>query len=266
MTVAAGELRRQRTLGEILGVALALYRKHFVTFFAVSLAAVPFNAATLFVDLGLRGDPLLRVAASFIGLAVSLVLMAAQARAVADVAEGMRLSFRHVYRRVLGQLGLLLATGAQIVIAAFVLVLTVIGIPLAVYLLVRWAFVPQVIAIDSLSVEREMVRLDSPFVAASRRNRIVTAIERLAPAAARLSGKAVDRNWWRTFGALISISLPVFFINAVPSNIISFVVSRPLGSSLGLVAGTITVPFFGIALTLLFFDLQSRERERASIA
>lgn len=269
MTVASGQLRGQETLGEIVVRSIALYRQHFVTFLAISLVGLPFRAATLlpyFKPPYAHSFSLVGGIAFLVSISVALFLEGAVARAVADIGDGSSLSVLRIFRRVLGRFVTLLATAVQTAVAAFVVALTIVGIPLAVYLVVRWTFFPQVIAIDNLSVDRDGWTLGDPFSFEPMWHRILTSFSRHAPPAARLSAKAVDGKWWHTFGSLIFFVVLVAVISVVPTNIVSSVVSRPVGSSVGLVIGTIMVPFYGIALTLLFFDLQGRQREPLSVA
>ena len=80
-----------------------------------------------------------------------------------------------------------------------------------------------------------------------------------------LSARVVQGSWWRTLGIIIMIwllaGLPTIAVTLL------FASATAIAANLAVAAVSIVVvPFTGAALTLLFFDLQSREREHAGIA
>ena len=80
-----------------------------------------------------------------------------------------------------------------------------------------------------------------------------------------LSARVVQGSWWRTLGIIIMIwllaGLPTIAVTLL------FASAAAIAANLAVAAVSIVVvPFTGAALTLLFFDLQSREREHAGIA
>jgi hypothetical protein len=237
MTVAPAQLRRRMTLGEILGGSLDLYRRHFRTFLTISLVGLPFSA--LFGYLVTR-DPRNQVLVDTVSLSnvvFELVVVAAVACAVAATADGIAPRCGSAYTQLLRQLGtfsLAILRGVGIVLLLFV---TILGIPFAVYLAVRWAFFPQMVVLEG-----------------------ARAGEALSD-----SSDIVQGHWWRTFGILFVVWLLAAIIGS-PATAINWTISSFIGVPLGIVIATLVLPFMGIAYTLLFFDLQSRERERVSTA
>jgi hypothetical protein len=115
--------------------------------------------------------------------------------------------------------------------------ITIIGIPFAIYLWIRWAFYPQAVVIE---------QTDSGD-------------------ALSLSADIVKGSWWRTFGIVIVISL----LAAVPSYGVAalFAWTSPIASALiSAVITTIVLPFTAGAFTLMFFDLSSRRSQHVSVA
>jgi hypothetical protein len=115
--------------------------------------------------------------------------------------------------------------------------MTIVGIPFAVYLWIRWSFFSQAVVIEN-QAPREAISL---------------------------SERIVKGSWWRTFGILLIVGLLVFIPSGVPGMILA-PVSYEASILMNTVMGVIVTPFGVIASTLLFFDLSSREKQRVSDA
>jgi len=227
-------------MGQIINTAIGLYRLNFGEFLAMAAVALPLNAAGAIVG-GLIEDEVtaavVTAAFTFPAVIVALVAQAAIARAVADVADGATPDFESVYRRILPYIGTLLLTVLRIIVIVLALGITIVGIPFAVYFMVRWAFFAQAIVIEGES----------------------------SSGATSLSARVVKGNWWRTLGILFIVGL----LASLPTGAVTLIFSAaaPIAGSLAsAVVAVIALPFSAGAATLLFFDLQSRERERVSIA
>lgn len=233
-------LRRPMDIGQIIDTAIRTYRLNFGEFLAIAAVAVPLNAAGAIIA-GLIADAVVGAIVSIALLIptviVSIIAQAAIARAVADVADGAVPDFESVYRRVLSRVGTLLVTVLRIIVIVLALFITIVGIPFAIYFAIRWAFVAQAIVIEGESSSGAM----------------------------ELSARVVKGSWWRTLGILIIVgllaSLPIGAVTLL------FSAATPIAGGLAsAVAAAVALPFSAGAGTLLFFDLQSRERERVSIA
>ena len=160
-------LPRKRRAGEIARVAGVLYRRHPGTFAAVGMVAIPIAALALLTGAVVRRLPLIGdlievsdtegtggrfVIASIISLAFGLlafvVITAAVAWIVGDQA-GVP-DARQALRAVAARAG---ALGSAFVIAAIVIIVLsffLLGIPIAVWLFVRWMFTAPVVMLEDL--------------------------------------------------------------------------------------------------------------------
>jgi hypothetical protein len=107
----------------------------------------------------------------------------------------------------------------------------------AAFLLVRWAFFVQAVVIEDVS----------------------------SGEAQSTSRQVVRGHWWRAFGVLLLLWLLAGIVGWAVMGI-TWAAPQLAGVLAGAAADILVLPFTGIAYTLLFFDLQSRERERVSIA
>ncbi len=118
-----------------------------------------------------------------------------------------------------------------------------IGLPLilpAVYLAVRWVFVPQTVMLDGAR----------------------------GPNALRRSWQVVEGAWWRTFGVVLLANLAAAIpglLVIVPLEALAEAADREAVSLVGtIVTDTITAPFVALVITLLFNDLLARKRAEAA--
>jgi hypothetical protein len=229
-------LRRPMELGQIIEGAIRTYRLHFGELLAIAAVTLPVNAIGAIIA-GLIEDKVIATAVT-IGFAVPAIVIglaaqAAIARAYADVADGETPDFESTYKRVLPAFGRLFVTALRIFIVVVALAITVVGIPFAIYFMIRWVFFAQAIVIEGES----------------------------SSGATDLSARIVQGHWWRTFGILIMVGL----LASVPAAVVSLVFSAaaPVAASLATgVVGVVVLPFSAGAETLLFFDLQARDRQR----
>jgi hypothetical protein len=172
-----------------------------------------------------------------LSLLVTVIATAAIARAVDDIAEGRPPDFNRSYRYVWDRLQTLLVAALRAVGPILLATVTIVGIPLAVYLFVRWVFLPQAIAVDDRSSDEALA----------------------------FSARIVKGHWWRTFGIL----LVVLLLASLPAIAVAILFASAAPIAYGLasaVVAVIVLPFMAGASTLLYFDLRSRERERGAIA
>ena len=240
MAIAPDQLRKPRDLSQIIDGAISLYRQNFGEFLGIAAVALPVDVVAAVVPGVIHNRIASLIATVLISiptLVVSIVVTAAIARAVADVADGHPADFNRAYRQVLDRLGALLLAALRVIGITVLIAMTVVGIPFAIYLGVRWFFIAQAVVIENTN----------PGDALS------------------LSADIVKGSWWRTFGIVIIVSLlaaiPSFGVGAL------FVWATPIASALiSAVIATIVRPFTAGAFTLLFFDLFSRENQRVSVA
>jgi hypothetical protein len=226
-------------MGQIVNTAIRVYRKNFGEFVAIAAVTLPISIATAIVMaiVGDNGDVVASWVSAGATVFISLIAEAAIIRAMIDIDEGTAADFNSAFRQALPLVGRLIATALRVVILVLLMGITIVGIPFAIYYMVRWAFFTQAIVVEDASFSE----------------------------ATNVSAKAVRGSWWRTLGILIMLGL----LAGLPSAAVAVIFSSadPAAASLAsAVAGAVVLPFSAVATTLLFFDLQSRERERVSVA
>jgi hypothetical protein len=238
MTIAPDQLRRPRDLTQIIDTALRLYRQNFGEFLAIAAVSLPFsivNGILLLVVPDLPVAVLAIVPISLVSTIVGIIAAAAIARAIGDIADGLPADFYRAYRQVLDHLGDLLLAALRAIVIPLLIAITIVGIPFAIYLGIRWSFFSQAVVIEN-KFPREAISL---------------------------SERIVKGSWWRTFGILLIVGLLVGIASGAVGMILA-PVSREGSTLLNSVMGVIVMPFGAGASTLLFFDLHSREREHVS--
>ena len=227
-------------LGQIIDAAIRIYRLNFGEFLAIAAVTLPVSAASAIIG-GLIADKVIAaivtVALAVPSVAIGLIAQAAIARAIADIDEGVAPDFNSIYGRILPRVGTLFLTALRVAVIVVALGITIVGIPFAIYFMVRWAFFTQTIVIDGETSGN----------------------------ATRASAHIVQGSWWRTFGILIMVGI----LASLPAAAVSllFSAASPVAANLAsAVVAVVVFPFSAGAITLLFFDLSSREREHVSIA
>ncbi len=244
-------LVRRRTSGQILRAALGLYREHRRTLLALGALFLPAAIVEGFaLEIVLAVTPLGALASTagtdsmvsatlalIVGgaghLVAAAIVVAGVARVAAEIEAGRRPGVRDAYRAVgerlnaaLGVLGisLLVVTGLS---------LTVVGIPVAIYMIIRWAVAQQ-----------------------------AGAVERLPPRAALARSRDLTRGrLLRTFrlAALVNV------IGAVSGPVVGiallFLTDLPLGAvnAVSSAVFVVTTPFVGASMALLYGDLVAAE-------
>lgn len=248
-------IRRSRGGGQILGAALRLYRRNAWTFIGIGAVFIPVAVLAsavqwvLFHLTGLSGlialdgrqgavTALLALLIGDIGGAfAAAAVTGAVSAALNELDAGRPLTARHAYT-LAGRNGRALggATAAQFVLIV-VLVVTVVGIPVAVYYFIRTSLFAQTCVLEDQ-----------------------TAIDSL-----RASARLTRRHWWRTFGFTTLINVVAILSGPLLGVLILLLTSQSLTfiDITGSIVYTLIVPYAAIALTLYYFDLQiSAQRRR----
>ena len=270
MTFAPGQLRRQMTFGEIVSGSLTLYRRNFATFLALVAVMLPIGmGVSIVMTVIVRTRPNMLVFDALLLLmlleqAANIVAIAVLACAVSDIADGLPATFNRSYGRILSHMRHLILSIARVfgLLVVAVFIVGMVGIfpfflianaisddpsPLlvlapmwffmaipVVYLTVRWALFPQAVVIENFA----------------------------SGGAMSYSTSLVKGHWWRTFGVVAAVTAAAL----LPGGIIGRIVPSVASAIAVTVIDLVVIPFAAGAYTLLFFDLQSRERERVSIA
>jgi hypothetical protein len=246
-TVERLPLPRRRRAGEIFRVAAVLYRRYPGTFAAVGAVTVPIAALALLTGAILTRLPLTgdfieisdtegtggRFAiASMIGVLFSILAFQLVSAAVAWIvgdAAGVRPHASSAWRAVGDRLQ---ALGTAVLLAAFIIFVLnffVIGVPIAVWLFVRWQFTAQVTMLEGLG----------------------------GFGALRRSAALVRGRWWHT--ALITLAVIVTIVGfgiVVGLLVLVLFTGLPLWALSAVIAlcNLVAMPFGALVMTYLYGD------------
>lgn len=257
------------SLDDILWHTWRLYRQHLWAYVAIAAAvAIPVwlieLAVALAVDLDetlsamaeaplsltpVSGNAAIDLPLSTATSLLSLLSVAALIRAAGDAWQGMTPEFTRSYRVALARYTSVLIATVRIFALIFLMGITIVGIPFAIHFALRWFFAQQTIVLENAR----------PSIAIG------------------ISSRAVRGRWWWVLGVILVIAI----LSWVPVVVLSLPLSliqtgiRELGDApdkvFGVLRNFITAvafafiqPIFVIGQTLLYFDLRTKERERAS--
>jgi hypothetical protein len=267
----AGVRLRPMGVGDVVDETFRLWRRHFVTFVvATAVVVVPATMMWLLFTIPFVGytesmaaagrtgrvpgaGQVLEMVALMVGVAVPLTVVSVLAylvnhgalvRLASEAVLGQPLQIGVAYRAAFGRLLSTLWASILVSLAVGLLLVTVIGTPVAIYLGVGWALYLPAIMIEGTSGR---------------------------PALSR-SSSLVGGHRWRMLGILIVLWLITWVLTSVPSgligafsgvaalsagpakvalDIVSYLLSAVIGSIFG------SVPL--IASTLLFYELRVRK-------
>jgi len=246
--VDLARLRARRAFGQLLRTSRRLYGRHWRTLVPIGLIAFPIVGGVNLLAQALANESavddtagragvhlaLADLAESF-GRPVAYALVAAVVIVcVRELTRGRPAGFRDSLRGAVGRFGRVVAAQLLATLATTLMLLTVIGIPFAVWKYVSWLFVQQEVLFTDKSI-RESFRGSSELVRGRwwHTLRVAAVLWLLSVAAGPLLGFA-----------LIFTAFPLFWINI-----------------LGSIVFALFIPLVAIGQTLLYFDLQVREEE-----
>ena len=243
-------LERRRSWGQMINAARRMYGSRLRVFMGIGLLFIPvgivisivqyllFQLFTLAPLVDTTGESNVMVAGLALGLGLLFTLVAlsfvqaATAQAMADIDLGRQVRALGAYRKALHKFPPLLGSVLIAFVVVVALELTFVGIPLAVWLLVRWSLLGQV------------VQLEGPGVVG----------------ALRRSGQLVHRHWWRV--ASITVGLAGLALIAGPVlGVLLLLVTDAAFNVVNLIAGLVYVvamPFVAVATTYLYHDVNVR--------
>ena len=119
------------------------------------------------------------------------------------------------------------------------LLITVIGIPFAVYYFIRTSLFAQACALEDQS----------------------------AIGSLRISARLTRRHWWRTLGLTLLIDAIAILSGPLLGVLILLLTARSLTfiDITGSIVYALVVPYAALALTLYYFDLQARSADSAAV-
>jgi hypothetical protein len=244
-------LARRRTLGQITTASARMYRRNARLYLAIGAGFLPVWVAIgllqrlLFWLSGLdvlaqeagQANAVIVTAALGVWLVFSLIALtlvqAMVAYSMARAGQDAVATAREAYAAIRDHIWQL-ATGLAVVTAAVLLLeFTVIGVPFAVWLLVRWSLFAQCIVLEHLSWR----------------------------VALRRSAQLVHHHWLRV--AWITLIVVGVSIMIGPAIGIALILVAPLGlgavNIVSAVVSVLAVPYAAIATCYLYYDLRTRE-------
>jgi hypothetical protein len=250
------KLRQPRAFGQLVRAARQLYGRHWRTFVPIALSAIPIVAAiegvqALYTEVaGQRSlTPAISIGGSQLGLSITIsgtlrplgfaIVTGAAIAAMRLLDSGERPSFTGAWRLALRRFWRLVFARLLATLMVFLLVVTVIGVPFAIWKYFEWQLIQQEILFE-----------DKPIRAAFRG-----------------SSKLVRGHWWHTVRITGFLSLLAIVVGPVLGFVLIFanfsLVAVEVVSS---VVYALLLPYEAIGRTLLYFDLVARKEAEAQSA
>ena len=247
-------LEARRTWGQVITAGARAFGAHPRVFAGIGLLFIPLGLATAALQWLLfratafaplvddAGERHAWVDAMVIGLGLVVTLVgfavaqAATAAALTAIDDGRPVTAWSAYRTVLPRLGPLAGATAAAVGLGVVLDLSVVLLPVAAFVLVRWSLLGVVAGAEA----------------------------RPRPGILRRSAVLTRGNWWRT--ATIAIGLTGLALLAGPAlGVLALLFTGAAFDFVNLISSAVYVvalPFAAVVVTYLYADLRVRERER----
>ena len=226
---------RPLTLGGLIEEMLRLYQQNFVSLVAI-VAIVQVAAAIVAGLLGLLAHTGVLLLAGIFGILAAVVYFVAiflQAGAltlaIADDYLGQPITIQRAYEGAQHRLGGLIGTSLLIGLIVAVLAITVVGIPVAIWLGIRWVFSSQIVMLEGQAGTSAMSR----------------------------SADLVRNYWWRTFGILLLVFIAIGLVDGIISGIFGHIVF--IGGLINLIVEILIAPLYTAIVTLLYFDMRVRK-------
>ena len=247
---AALRLARRRTWGQLIASAWAMYRANLAVFLGIGVLFVPVAILItllqylLFHVLGFVPlvETLGKDNVSIAGLALSVGLLftvvalafvqAATAYTMQAIDRGEKVRALEAYRAALPNVPVLFGWVLLAALVVALLNLVIFAIPIAIWLIVRWSLLAQVIQLD----------------------------DETRPGALRRSATLVRGHWWRVALFTFVVTGLGLLLGPLIGGLMLLVTSAAF-NVVNLIAGivyTATMPFVAIATTYLYHDLKTR--------
>lgn len=213
--------------------AIIVYRQNFAKLIQIAALVIPLGIAAAILQ-ERAGDSVFLASlagALLIGQsAVNLLASAALILAVNEIDGGRAPDFAQAFDAATQRFWTLVWANLRMALHVLLFMVTVIGIPWGIQRLVRWSFINQTVMLDGASAK-----------------------EALSKSAAVVIG-----SWWRTLGIYVAIWLcavaPAVFVFLVVA-----LAPIAISSTATAAVDALVLPFFTVAVTLLYFDLKARK-------
>jgi hypothetical protein len=251
-------LEHRRAWGSIVTASRRMYLGHLRLFLGIGLLFLPLGILItgvqylLFRHGALNGlvnsagssNAVVVFLAAMLGVVFTVfglaVLNAATAAAMVDLDAGRKASAVTAYKQVLPKLGSILGVVLTAAVISALVALTSIGLLLGIWLIVRWAFLAQVVLLEDVS----------------------------ALAALRRSARLVRGNWWRAASMLLFVTVIALLLGPLIGTLLLLVTNASF-NFINLVSGVVyavVLPYAAIASTYLYFDLRVAKQHEAKSA
>jgi len=245
-------LRRRRPWGSLVTSGWWMYWNHLPLFLGIGLLFIPlgllisvvqyliFRVGGLsnLVDTVGSSNAFVVLPALSLGLLLTVlgltIVQAVSALAMVELDEGRTITSLGAYRLARRRIRPLVVALLKAAIFVALLSLTFVGLPLAIWLLVRWSLLAQAVALE-----------DHP-----------------APGPLRRSAGLVRGNWPRTASIVLLVAVVGLLLGPFIGTLMLLLTSASF-NLVNLIAGLIYVfalPFVAVVTTYLYFDLAVRER------
>lgn len=254
-------------VGDIIDETIRLYRRNFRTFVGiVAVLQVPlvvlqmvqlaivgprfFDFASLATGDQSQLGPLIFWLVSSLVLGVLsifafVIIQAALANAISERYLDRKITAGNAYRVALGCFWRILGNGLLVGIILVLLFMTFLGIPFAIWLMIRWSFAVETIVLEGKGVRGALSR----------------------------SSALVKGSWWRVLGVFIVAIVLQFLVASIPGGVIGLVVAGVatlvspgaiyvatiINTLIGAVFGILSAPLVPTISVLLYYDLRIRK-------
>jgi hypothetical protein len=242
------QLRARRAFGQLLRTTRRLYGRYWTTLVPIGLIAFPIVGGVEFLaDAIARSRGVDHTAgragvhlafadfAETFGRPVAEALVAAVVIVfVRELCRGHRIGFLGSARGALARFGRVVAAQLLAILGLFLLAITVIGLPVAIYKYVAWLFVQQEVLFTDKSIRE----------------------------AFRGSSALVRGRWWHT----VRVAAPLWLLSVAAGPILGFaLIFTGLDlvwiNLIGSLVFALFIPYVTTGRTLLYFDLQVRAED-----
>jgi hypothetical protein len=236
------ELRKRRSLGDIVSDAFTILQVHWKPLVIIAFPGFAVSLAYSMLSYLLEDELGLNVLLALISLPLQFIIFVLVGGGTVfyldRVSQGETPTAQDALDAAQAKLGALVGATFRSLVIVLLLIITIIGIPFAIYRGVRWVFISQAVMLDGKVGEEVLAH----------------------------SASLVENNWWLTVGRSIVTGLVV----AIPAQIIAALATVAFPGAIGALveAATIfiTVPYGIIATTLVFFDYKLEKSSDAANA
>ena len=247
-----------RSGGQIYRAAWRLYRRYAPLFLGIGVIFIPLSVVAAIVQgivfkytgLGTlvdeaSADPIVAGAIALLfgelsTIVATVLVTGAAAEALDRIDGGDRADAVTAYRGIAPNLVSLGWAWLRIIVVSSVLTLTIVGIPIAIFYLVRKAVTTQACVIEELG----------------------------ASASLRRSSEVVKRHELRVFAITALVNVTAFLLGPIVGVLFLFLTSSSLAviDIISSLVYAVVMPYAGIAIALLFYDLRRRHQEAPAVS